>query len=74
MCTVPSCENLLFRIRKVISMRGRVPKDDVQGWQEQVIACYQRGKITSAEYEEAMYELGQLTPNRRFGLTGTRAF
>ncbi len=72
MATIPSCENLLFRIRKVISMVGEVPEQDVQGWEEQLVACYRRGKITEAEFEQGLNELKQLAPEPRLRLTATR--
>lgn len=59
---LPTCGNILQRLRQLISIAGGVPVTEVKAWEEQLLFCYRQGKLTEAEYNAALNEIKHPPP------------
>jgi hypothetical protein len=46
---------ILFRLEEQLNTVG-VPVSEVSAWKQQLLRCYEAGKITAAEYKTALRE------------------
>jgi hypothetical protein len=51
------CATILQRLYTLLNAK-RLPVSEVPGWKQELLSCYQRGKITKADYDKAIAALG----------------
>jgi len=55
--TANPCTNILLRLNQLLDAAGAVPVTEVAAWRAQLLSCKKAGRITEAEYNQALQEI-----------------